>query len=267
MCVWLMAGCALFGPLEAGSQVTAQRPGLPPLRPGVDAIQLQVAFVDRPGDDPLATQRVWQEVDEVGAAPPAQRSVLHDNGMRVAQCGASVPPTLQTLLGLAEEVNPGEAATRSRQINLLSGQDSEVLICDQPKSCGVRFLLNDQDELVEFEQARALLRVRPVRLQDGWVRLEFTPEVHHGDAHMRHAATGEGWALRAGQKTDVRQPLKFQVTLNTGEMVVIGAVAGSAESLGQQFFRHEENGRIQQRLLVIRLADSGRAQRNSANEP
>jgi len=265
--VTLTVGCALFGPLDAESKVSTQRSVLPPLRPSADAVQLHVAFVDRPADDALASQRIWQELDEVGAVPPAQRAILHDNGLRVAQCGASVPPTVQTLLGLAEEINPGDAATRNRQLNVLSGQESELLICDQPKSCGVRFLLNGQDELMEFEQARAVLRVRPVRLQDGWVRLEFTPEIHHGDPHMRHAATGDGWALRGGQKTDIRQPLKFQVTLNTGEMVIIGAAAGSPESLGQQFFHHEAHDRMQQRLIVIRLADSGHSQRGNGNEP
>jgi hypothetical protein len=230
-------------------------------------VQLQVLFVDRPAGDPLLRQLVWQEVDQVGAAPPAQRALLLSNGLRVAQCGASVPPALQTLLGISTEIGDTDAAAmRGRQLNLLSGQDSEVLINEEPRSCTLRFELPEQVEVLEFEQARGLLRVRPVRLRDGWVRLEFTPEIHHGDSRMRHKPTDNGWELRAGQKTDERHALKFQVTLNTGEMVLVGAAGNQPESFGRQFFCHEYQGRAQERLLVIRLADAGRPAANG-NEP
>lgn len=269
-CLALLGGCALFLPPDVATKVEADRPFLPRMRPAAEAIQLQVVFVDRPADDPALTQLLWQEVDEVGAVPPAMRSALNENGLRVAQSGASVPPTLQTLLGLADGLTAA-AATDSqfngRQFSLLSGQDSEFVIHEPRDACTVRFRLNGQDEPVEFQQASCLFKIRPVRLQDGWVRLEFTPEVRHGDSRMRPAATDEGWALRGGQKSDTRHALKFQVTLNSGEMAIIGAAAADDDTLGSQFFRREREGQLQQRLIVIRVADAGHSEATADGHP
>jgi len=270
-CVTLTVGCALFLPPDVSTTVDAQRPLLPPLRPTPDAIQLQVLFVDRPVDDPVVTQLLWQEVDQVGAVPPAMRSVLKDNGLRVAQSGSNVPPTLQTLLGLASDISqvpPMDAATMSgRQLSLLSGQDSEIAVNDAQESCIVRFQLNGEQETLEFPQARCLLRVRPVRVQDGWVKLEFTPEIHHGDSRLRHTPGDEGWMFRGGQKVDVRHALKFQLTLNTGEMAIVGTAEGDDDTLGRRFFRHERDGQTQQRLLVVRISDAGRSNAAAPSHP
>jgi hypothetical protein len=252
-------GCALFAPLESGESLTTSRPLLPPLRTAANAIQLQIIFVDRPADDPVLNQLVWQEVDQVGATPPALRTVLQDNGLRVAQSGASVPPTLQALLGLASEAAPADAAAMSgRQLTLISGQASELVVRESLDTCTVRYVINSQEEAAEFQQARGLFRVCPVRLQDGWVRLEVTPEIHYGESRMRHTPTEEGWALKAGQNADARHALKFQVTLNSGEMLLVGAADAAPDTLGRRFFFHEQDGRMQQRLLVVRLADAGR---------
>jgi hypothetical protein len=258
----LVAGCALFSPQDVATTIEAHRQLLPRLRPAPEAIQLQVVFIDRPADDPTLTQLLWQEVDEVGAVPPAVRSSLNENGLRVAQCGATVPPTLQTLLGLAGDQAPFPAADGStfngRQLSLMSGQEGEFVINDPLEACSVNIRINGQSDRMEFEHASCALKIRPVRLQDGWVRLEFAPEIRHGDSRMRHMPTDEGWALRGGQKVDARHALKFQVTLNSGEMAIVGAASGS-DTLGGQFLRRENEGQAQQRLFVIRVADVGRS--------
>jgi hypothetical protein len=270
-CLSLGVGCALFAPSDGPAKVETSRPVLPPLRPAADAVQLQVLFVDRPADDPLVTHQLWQEVDQVGAAAPALRTVLHDNGLRVAQSGASLPPALQTLLGMKGETVPtgltDSSTNMGRQISLRSGQDSEILVNETLPACQVRYRFSSGEDTVDFPPARCVLRVRPTRLQDGWVKLEFTPEVHYGDSLMRHTPTEEGWALRGGQKIEVRHALKFQLTLNSGEMAVVGLAAGEPDTLGQRFFQSEQDGRAQQRLLVVRLADAGRTESTSRTDP
>src|SRR5207237_1221486 len=133
------------------------------------------------------------------------------------QTGASPPPALQTLLGLTEEVSTSETdeerLMRGRRMGLRSGQETELLTNDAVAACRMKFVANGADEELEFHQARCLFRLKPVRQQDGWVRLDFTPEIHHGDARMRPTPNEEGWALRGGQKVDVRSALKFSVTL------------------------------------------------------
>lgn len=257
-----MAGCALFGTSEDALTQATTRGGLPVLRPTSDAIQLQVVFIERPSDDALASRLVWQELDQIGALPPATRTLLLDNGFRIGQTGASPPPALQTLLGLTEEVT-GHAADderlmRGRRMGLRSGQETELLTNDAVADCRIRSISNDEEEVHEFQQARCLFRLKPVRQQDGWVRLDFTPEIHHGDARMRPTPNEEGWALRGGQKIEVRNALKFSVTLSTGEFVVVGCEGKDADLTGSRFFQRttEKSGNVQ-RLLVVRVADAG----------
>jgi hypothetical protein len=262
-----VAGCTLFTPPDLMPAVGSSRPVLPPIKAPTDAVQLQIVFVERPVDDSLMGQLVWQQVDQVGALSPESRSMLHEHGFRVGQCGAQPPSVVQTLLGLSTEVvddsAAGEHLMRGRRLGLRSGQDTEILTMDAPHNCAIRYLTAGQEDVIEYDQARTILRVKPVRVQDGWVRLDFTPEVHHGAALMRHTPTDEGWALKGGQKTDIRQALKFSVTLNTGELALVSGDPARAGTPGAEFFCQEQpDGRRTQRLLVIRLADAG-----SSNAP
>lgn len=257
-----LGGCALFGPSEESLKNSTARGGLPPLRPASDAVQLQIVFIERPSDDALASKLVWQELDQIGALPPATRTRLIDHGFRVGQTGASPPPTMQTLLGLKEEIGiddfSDDRLIRGRRMGLRNGQETELAISDTVPACRMTYLTDGSEETAEYQQARCVLRLKPVRQQDGWVKLEFTPEVHHGAAQMRPTPSDEGWALRGGQKIDVRHSLKFSVTLSTGEFVVIGCDGKNADLPGSRFFRREtDNAGEQQRLLVVRVADAG----------
>lgn len=269
----LLAGCALFDAGETAGLPTAStaRQGLPALRVASDAIQLQIVFIERPVDDVLASRLVWQEIDQVGALPPATRMLLLDHGFRVGQAGASPPPALQTLLGLTVEIHDHDATDerlmRGRRLGLRNGQDTEIRMSEILPDCRMQFLKSSQSELMEYTQAQCVLRLKPVRQQDGWVRLEFTPEIHHGEARMRAQPNEEGWALMGGQKVDVRHALKFSVMLSTGEFAIIGSLSDHDDTPGRAFFTRdtEKNGRSQ-RVLVVRLADAGRVPLDEAGD-
>ncbi len=262
-----LGGCALFGPSEETLKSSTSRGGLPALRPATDAIQLQIVFIERPSDDALASKLVWQELDQIGALPPATRTLLIDHGFRVGQTNASPPPAMQTLLGLTEEISAEDSIEdrrmRGSRMGLRSGQETELTTSETVPECRMSFLADGQEETIEYAQARCVLRLKPIRQQDGWVMLEFTPEIHHGDSRMRPTPNEEGWALRGGQKIDVRHALKFSVMLSTGEFVVVGCDGKDADLPGSRFFRREtEKAGEQQRLLIVRVADTGLASAN-----
>lgn len=225
-------------------------------------MQLQIVFVDRPADDPLLMQTLWRQVDQVGASTPETRAMLSRNGFRLGLAGGQPPPALQTLLGLTTEIasKPGVDDPRmmhGRQLALTPGQDAEVLLHQDLTDFPIRYRLANQEDEVSYLQARCLFRIKPVRLNEGWVRVEFTPEVQHGQHQLRRAATDDGWALRGGQLTDSRQSLGFSVTLNTGEFAAIGCDGQTGDTPGRAFFSATKDGRAIQRLLVVRLADAG----------
>lgn len=260
----VLGGCALFGSAELPLSKTSNRPVLPPLRPAADAVQLQIVFIERPVGDTLSADLVWKEVDTVGALPMQTRAKLLDHGFRVGQAGASPPPALQTLLGMTDEITNldegDELGFRGRRLGIRNGQETEIQTSEIWPERTMEFRTERGDETIEFTQARCVLRLKPVRQANGWVRIDLTPEVHHGESRMRPTAGEEGWALKGGQKTDVRHDLKFSVMLNTGEFAVISGDATRPETPGASFFeRPTENGGRVQRVLVLRLADPGQA--------
>jgi len=259
-----VVGCTLFSPFDVPpSDVGTQRSVLPPIKAPADAVQLQIVFVERPSDDPLVSQLIWQDIDQVGAVPPAKRQVLQDNGLRVGQVGAHPPASVQKLLGLTEELVDPTATDqnfmRGRRLGLRSAQETEVHTIEALQEYTIQYQINGQEEIVDYKQSRPIFKIKPVRVQDGWVRLEFTPEIHHGEGRMRPTPTNAGWELRGGQNTDARHALKFDVMLNNGEMAVISGDALHANSFGQRCFCQTAEGRRTQRVLIIRLADAGQS--------
>ncbi len=258
----VLGGCALFGSADSPLSTSSNRPVLPPLRPAADAVHLQVVFVERPVGDTLSSDLVWKDLDTVGALPLRTRTTLLDHGFRVGQAGASPPPALQTLLGMTDEITNfdegDEVGFRGRRLGIRNGQETEIQTSEIWPERQMVFHSERGDETIDFTQARCVLRLKPVRQSNGWVRIDLTPEIHHGDSRMRPTAGDEGWALKGGQKADVRHALKFSVMLNTGEFAVIGGDSLRPETPGASFFEREsENGGRVQRVLILRLADAG----------
>lgn len=255
-------GCSLFSSFDLPGETTSARQVLPPIKAPSDAVQLQVVFIERPVDDSLVNQLLWQELDQVGAISPATRQVLEQNGFRVGQSGANPPPVLQKLLGLtgelSEDTDDSRRMMNGRRLGLRSGQETEIRTLDTARDLSIRYALTGKEETINYTQAQPVLKLRPVRVQNGWVRLELLPEIHHGESRLRHIATDDGWAMRGGQECDARQALQFHVMLNNGELAVIGSRVEQPETAGHRMFCQNIDGRGTQRLLVVRLATSGR---------
>ena len=104
-----------------------------------------------------------------------------------------------------------------------------------------------------------MFRMKSVRLRDGWIRIDFQPEIHHGDYRVRTTATEEGWSYQNRQSVDARHAQQFSLTMNVGEIAIITASSDHPDSMGEFFFfRDGETGR-RQRLLIVRVADAGKS--------
>jgi hypothetical protein len=269
LAVCLVSGCALFSeppPREPGATGNTF---LPPLQPPDGAVDLQVVFVERPAGDELASQLAWQRLDQLGAVEADQRTILERNGFRVALAGSQPPQSLQTLLGMTTDVSEmgrSDRGVAGRRLSVRSGQLTEIQTTTQPFDCTAIFhpkaptASARSAEPVRFEQVRGVLRTRVTRLRDGWVLLEFTPEIHHGQGLMRPQATEAGWSMTGSQLVDQRAELKFQVKLNSGEFVVVGRDPALTESAADVFFGYGSRGEKIERLLVIRVAHSGQSE-------
>ena len=233
---------------------------LRPLVSSRDAIQLEVVFVERPVRDPLLSTALWNEVDQIGALTSDVRSALNDAGFRVGFVGSTPTRALQSLLELTSQIRQTEQQDPSRRligrrVSLRSGQETEIETSPVYPMCVLATNPRKPDRSKPFRNARCVYRVQVKREQDGWVNLDFLPEIHHGNWSARPTTTASGWQYRTTQNIVPLFDQRFSINLSVGEMVLLASGDAPPGSLGQHFFRGVDDDARVQRLLVVRLAD------------
>lgn len=263
-------GCQVFSQKTADKSPSTSRTMLSPLKPPQDAIQFDVLILDRRAGDPLLGSQLWDQMDQVGAVALETGELLKRNGLLVGRAPAKPPTPLLKLLGLASEIEglPLSADSASsmkipgRTYSVRAGTESEIQISDLLPESEITLVDPDETRVLNHQQTRFVMRLKPIRLQDGWVRMDFLPEIHHGDMQLRPTPSEElGWTYKTAQHVVACHPQKFSVTLNVGEMAVISAAPGMEDSLGASLFRRDQQGELRQRMLVVRLANMGRTPR------
>ena len=251
-------GCAL---IDWGWDTTAgmdpnREVRLKPIPKPRDSVEVEVVFVERPVDDPLLGETLWQEIDQIGALDPDIRSSLRQNGLRVGVASSSLPRSLQTMLGLNAtlgESGEGSKELIGRKLFLLPDSEKEIQASPVFSSCSVAIEQAGEVETEEYSNARFMFRVTAERLQDGWAKLQFLPEIHHGEMKWRQVASELGWQGRTAQNIVPLHAQRFEITLNVGEMVVITADGKEPKSLGRHFFRSSDPKGSVQHVLLVRL--------------
>ena len=104
--------------------------------------------------------------------------------------------------------------------------------------------------------AQCILACKWFPLGNGGVKIELTPEIHHGQPKKQFVA-GEGtFHLLAMRERQVFGDLLIATELAPGQTMVL---SGTPQfGLGHSFFLERENGEPQQRLLLVRLAQTQR---------
>lgn len=266
-CCCALVGCALFPSSSKITTTTSKRSILPPLQASPEAIQLDIFFLERPAEDPLLSTVVWKEVDQVGVLTTDNRDSLQENGFRIGRVSSNPPPSIQRLLGLVADIPHDSPEYTKPQMGrhqfLLPGAEAEIATGIERDQC--EFLLKGKGEAktLEYERVGCVLRMKAHRLQDGWVRVDFQPEIHHGDRRLRHDAAHANWAYRAGQDIDKLLDHRFSATMNVGEMIMITSTTGNDASLGDRFFCQEAGGANSQlnhklqKVLFVRVVNTG----------
>ena len=108
-----------------------------------------------------------------------------------------------------------------------------------------------------YDQAQGLIVVTPHLEADRRVRLELAPELRYGENKSRIVPIGQaGFRMDHGRSRQAFDDLALQVTLLPGQMVVLGSLTNKPGSLGHYFFTREADGKLEQKLVVIRLAQT-----------
>jgi hypothetical protein len=270
----IVAGCA---------QVVHKKPTSPLAKPGMspDSVVLEFYFVRFPFDNPEINGATWDEIDEQ-PFEARLRKQLAESGFRVGLIQGELPSELQKLIvgeakaevanepaaELDEQQPAGtiqpqvvtldeESSARKRTQQLRAGQRSEILASGIYDSLPLIEL--DQGELrgKPYPKGQGLLAVKSFPQGDGRVKIDVLPELHYGEQKVNYVGDQMGMLrIDTGRSKKVFEQLAMSATLSPGEMIVLGSLPERRGSLGHYFFTEPTGGKLDQKLLIIRLAQT-----------
>jgi len=234
-----------------------------------DTVVLETFYARVPFGEAETKDNLWEEIDEQSIASETRRR-LAKNGFRVGIVGAQVPAELAKLLALTDRAAP----SAGRQGTVTADLEKEPRVVLQHTQVRaehpVEILASDVYDRLPvlvcnasgvtgqiYFQAQGLFVLTPHLEPDRRVRLELVPELRHGESKSRFVPLGQaGFRLDQSRSRQAFDDLSVQVTLLPGQMVVLSSLASRPGSLGHYFFTREADGRLEQKLVVIRLAQT-----------
>lgn len=259
-----LEGCT---PMRRGKSPLAQ----PQLAP--ESVVLEVLFVRFPLGDPGGNLTLWDEVDEQ-QLPAELRRRLAENGFRAGVVSGQIPFSLAKLLDLkdqpAEESATSKVAIGSlqepprverRHLPLRTGARGEVHASGVYEQIPVLFR-GDGDVCGEcYCQAQGVISVHAFPENDGRVRVELLPELHHGQPRQGWVVD-QGWVgdpgvfrPEMGRPRKAFEDLLIEANLAPGDMLLLSSLPNRPGSLGHHFLT-EIGDQSDQKLLIVRLAQT-----------
>jgi hypothetical protein len=263
--VLLLAIVAIMGcnaPLRHGKSP------LMPAQMSPDSVGLEMIFVRFPFGDPTVNEKLWNEIDEQQFAPEL-RERLTRNGFRVGLVSGQIPTELSKLLQLTDKPAPTgerektkiedletEPRVFGRHVQLRPGQPSVILASGVYEQLPVLMWESGRVCGQTYNQAQGIFTVKSFPQSDGRVRLEMAPELRYGQQRTRFVGGNQGISrLEAGQPKREFDDMTLTADLAPGTMLVISSLANRPGSLGHHFFT-ENDGKLEQKLLIVRLSQT-----------
>ncbi|HEX5445116.1 MAG TPA: hypothetical protein VFW87_14855 [Pirellulales bacterium] len=256
-----IGGCAKL-PKQAGSLFGPE---------AADAVALDVFFVGYPFGDETINGPLFSEIDQQ-EIPLDVRERLAANGFIAGVLGGQLPPIVGELLHLADLppaehpptvdlVNPPHV--RRQLLKTFRVDDPASLITSGGKEPHALLTLLYRDEGQppavrgwSLRNAKTILSTKIEPQDDGRVRLELMPAVEHGEARREIVPSEGGLTIKMAPPRKTFDQLRLAAALSPGQMMVIGCRADRPGSLGDQFFTQRYSDRLEQIVLLIRLAQA-----------
>src|SRR5262249_23156735 len=153
---------------------------------------------------------------------------LKRNGFQFGVAGAHPPEALQALVGLRSDVAVnGRAEDKQltgKRIYVRSGTSTCIQVSHPYPECDLTLHPIDThlpDETRHYDGAQCTFVMTPHRVQEGWIRLEFVPEIQHGGERLRPHPGEQEWQLVNASQVDRLHMQRFSLILNIGELAVI----------------------------------------------
>ncbi len=270
----LLGGCTSLTPQTAQSPL--RRPQMSP-----DSVVLDVLFVRCPLGDPEINMLLWSEADEQ-QFPPVLRQQLAQNGFRAGIVSGQIPAPLAKLakLGDASATSGGDWQTITpdemeneptvvgHHLPARAGGRNDVVVSEVYPELPVLTYEGGVAGGSRYPNAQGLFVMKAFPQSDGRVRLDLVPELQYGAIHQQYIANDNGvMQIKSDKHHRVFDSLTVSTVLSPGQLLVITSIPTRPGSLGHQFFTCQEGGKRQQKLLLIRLAQTQQQGLFSPSEP
>lgn len=254
----LTSGCSLWKEEKKPKKTSFPAPVRAP-----DSVTIDVTFVHVPPDTEYLAEELWRDVDEQHL-PTELRRRLEANGFRCGMIGSQYPEALEELIAHTEnkdQIDTELGAPRvgkaigQKRIQCRSGKLSKLITSETFPQLAV--MTNDDGELRgrSCTNAHCEFSMRSFTLGDGRVRLELTPEIHHGVPKQSIVGGENAFRFDVTQERMSLDQLHIETTLSRGQTLLLTATP-EANGVGGQFFRSGKSTRNHAKLLLIRLAQT-----------
>jgi len=268
-CKGLCLALCLLGPVGCHNfAVPVSKSPLKPVRMSSDSVALDVFFVRFAASDAEAATTLWADVDEMHL-PAELRQRLAQNGFRVGLVGGQVPISLSRLLELKDKPAPGcrsletqlveldrEPRVVRRHMELRAGVRTEVIASDVCEEMPVLRCCQAGVEGETFHSAQAVFALTVTNERDGRVRVRLIPEIHHGESKLRYVSTQGVIRIQSGRAKRAFDDLAMEALLAPGHILVVSTLKERPGTIGHRFFAENIDGRVEYKLLVLRLAQT-----------
>jgi hypothetical protein len=215
---------------------------------------LQVAFLTRPLRDPALDVAVWNAADEQVVASEV-RHALEVNGLRIGLVSGSLPAEVESILNAPppNKVDPS-------QISLPDGDHTLINLSEQIPLATLLLCHENRAYGKDYQDASGWCRVTAKQEGATGVTLRFVPEIHHGPIQHAFSAVPTGgsltpqrFMLKDGQEEETLRELAVTLSLQPGQVAVLGCRPEKERSLGTFLFTQPEvnSDRLLQKVLLI----------------
>lgn len=216
---------------------------------------LQVAFLERPIRDAVLNDAIWNAADEQALAPEARR-VLGVNGLRIGLITGALPAEVEAILNEPQS----DAEPRKSQVILPDGSNTLLSLVDSTPQASLLLNRDNHASGKDYADASGFFRVTALQVGAAGVSLRFVPEIHHGPFQRAFGAVPnvgtyapQRFMVKDGQEEETLRELATTLTLQPGQVAVLGCFPDQRQSLGTFLFTHPEanSDRLLQKVLLI----------------
>jgi hypothetical protein len=215
---------------------------------------LQVAFLRRPLHDPALEVDLWNAADELGISSEI-RHALEVNGLRIGLITGGLPAAVESILNAP----PPDNIDR-QQISQPDGDNTLLTLSEQTPLATLLLCRDNRVSGRDYLDASGWCRVTARQEGATGVSLRFVPEIHHGP--IQHAFSGvptggsltpQRFMVKDGQEEETFRELAATLTLQPGQIAVLGCRPEKERSLGTFLFTAPEinSDRLLQKVLLI----------------